>query len=284
MRISVIVITYNRPAALERVLQGLATQRSAPCEVIVGDDGSAPTARQCVRAFGRSRQPNNIVHVHQQDKGFRAGQLRNKCVARSTGDFLLFLDGDCIPRPGFVAGYRRRARAGEFLFGRRVLVNREWTREIERHGSDLLRPRLPSLVLRRLRGEINSLLKLYLAPVPMARTNSRRWKRMRSCNFGIWRTDFLAVNGFDEAYEGWGFEDSDLTLRLQNHGVRLAPAPASTAVFHLWHDEAPREFAGANWDRLETIMRSDTTWAKKGVATHLRQPDQASGHDRGDAA
>ena len=166
-------------------------------------------------------------------------------------------------RPGFVAGYRQAARPGELLFGRRVLVNRSLTATVEAAQLPIETWTLPRLLRCRLRGQINSVVKCFVDAGRLVRRKHRAWRRLRSCNFGVWRSDFEAVNGFDEAYQGWGYEDSDLTIRLLNHGLHLLPAPAASTVFHLWHHELPRESAGRNWQRLDTLRHSRRTRAKK---------------------
>ena len=268
IKISVIVITYNRLPALECLLSGLRRQTDARFEVIVGDDGSSPPAGDLVDTCRDRFGPTRLEYVYQEDTGFRAAEIRNKCVVHASGDFLVFLDGDCVPRPDFVAGYRQAARAGEYLFGRRVLVNRSLTAAVEAEQLPIETWTLSRLLRCRLRGEINSVVKCFVGEGRLARAKHHAWRRLRSCNFGVWRSDFAAVNGFDEAYQGWGYEDSDLTIRLLNHGLHLLPAPAASTVFHLWHDERQREFAGRNWERLDAVMRSERTWAEVGLDRH----------------
>src|SRR5262245_26670396 len=111
-RISVIVSTYDWPEALRSVLYGLKNQTDENFEVLVADDGSDHRTADVVRA-AQSRIP--ITHVWQEHKGFRVAEARNKAILASRGEYCIFLDGDCIPREGYVAAHRRLAEHGHFV-------------------------------------------------------------------------------------------------------------------------------------------------------------------------
>jgi len=115
--------TYNRPAALARVLDGLQRQTCYPDEVIVADDGSGDETRACIRRF-QETGPFPLQHVWHADKGFRAAAIRNKAIARASGDYIISLDGDCIPERHFIADHRKLAETGFFYQGRQMLVSR----------------------------------------------------------------------------------------------------------------------------------------------------------------
>jgi GT2 family glycosyltransferase len=83
-----------------------------------------------------------------------------------------------------------------------------------------------------------------------------RWRGIRSCNMGVWRADFEAVNGFDESFVGWGHEDADFVLRLHNAGVVRKNGFCATEVYHLWHPESSRAQESANADRVRQRQES----------------------------
>ncbi len=99
----------------------------------------------------------------------------------------------------------------------------------------------------------------------MRKLKPTSWAKVRTCNLGVWRQDFLAVNGFDEAYEGWGFEDSDLAIRLINLGMQRKLGLFATTVFHLYHRENDRHLAGINRQRLEQRLQNKITFPEKGL-------------------
>ena len=108
MTLSVIVTTYNWAAALRLCLLSLYAQTDSDFEIIIADDGSSPENQVLAKIYIKN-SPVPIYYEHHEDKGFRAGTIRNKAVARSKGEYLLFMDGDCIARPDFVATHKRLA-------------------------------------------------------------------------------------------------------------------------------------------------------------------------------
>ncbi len=131
MLISVIVTTYNREDALEAVLRSLARQTDRDFEVIVADDGSKPATAALVEAW-KAKIGHRLEHVWHEDRGFRAAEIRNRAILASRGDYVVFLDGDCIARPDFVATHRRLAERGWFVTGNRILLSPELTAKVLR--------------------------------------------------------------------------------------------------------------------------------------------------------
>lgn len=266
MLVSVVVTTYNRPDALRAVLDGLAAQTDRDFEVIVADDGSREDTRALVGQVS-SGFPVPLTHVWQEDKGFRAGAARNRAAERARGRYLVFLDGDCIPRDDFIARHRALAEPGWMVAGNRVLLSEPFT-------AQALSDRLPlhawtaaQWMQARERGDINRTLPLMnLALGPLRKIAAHRWQRIRSCNLGVWTDDFRRVRGFDETFEGWGFEDSDLAVRLLNAGVRRKEGAFATGVLHLWHRENDRKHEGRNWELLQQRIASRETLPAKGLS------------------
>jgi len=263
--VSLIVTTYNRPDALAAVLTGLLAQNDRGFEVLVADDGSRDDTRALVERIARAA-PVPVAHVWQEDRGFRAGAARNRAAAQAGGEYIVFLDGDCVPRPDFVAQHRRLAEPGWMLAGNRVLLSESFTREVLAGDLPIHAWSFAQWRDARSRGAINRTLPLRSLPLgPLRKAGSRRWQRVRTCNLGVWASAFSAVNGFDEVFEGWGFEDSDLAVRLINHGVRRKYGAFATAVLHLWHRENDRAREGKNWQRLQQRIAGGETRATRGL-------------------
>src|SRR5262249_13871317 len=149
--ISVIVATYNRPDALDAVLRSLAAQTDRDFEVIVADDGSRPeTARIAADWAKRTEIP--IKHVWHEDAGVRVAEIRNRSSRASAGRYCIFLDGDCLARPDFVATHRALAEDGWFVTGSRLLLSRELTARVLRNGLDPERWGLAQWIMQRMRG------------------------------------------------------------------------------------------------------------------------------------
>jgi glycosyltransferase involved in cell wall biosynthesis len=250
--ISIIVTTYNRHDALTAVLHGLDEQTDRDFEVIVADDGSEPDASSLSDRHGAR-------HVWQPHNGFRAAAIRNKAAAASEGDYVIFLDGDCVPRPSFVHRHRRLAEPGWFVAGNRAHLSRDATARLlasDKLDRNFNRAHLPSnLFLSRLRGDIDRLAPFLALPIPR-KFAPKRWTGAKSCNLGIWRADFDRVGGFNEAYEGWGYEDSDLVIRLIRTGVKRKDGRFSTGVLHLWHEPRDLTSEPQNHKRLTALLQS----------------------------
>lgn len=274
MLVSVVVTTYNRPDALRAVLHALAAQHDPRFEVIVADDGSGPATAQMLGEFERGRFApglERLLHAWQPDEGFRAAAARNMAVAASAGSYLVFLDGDCVPRPDFVARHRMLAERGCLVSGSRVLMSEALTACVLAAGpaSALHGRGLSYWLAQRLRGRTNKVVPLVrIADSPLRRYRSVQWRRIKSCNLGVWRSDFEAVDGFDERFVGWGHEDADLVLRLARAGVRRKSGAFSTEVFHLWHRENPRALESANRRRVEERFASGVVRAEVGLSSH----------------
>jgi predicted glycosyltransferase involved in capsule biosynthesis len=97
----------------------------------------------------------------------------------------------------------------------------------------------------------------------------QRWQGVKTCNMSLWREDLLRVNGMDEAFSGWGLEDSDLVIRLYRAGVRQKTARFAAPVFHLWHRESDRSKFAENQKRFDELLRSDRVRAALGIDRYL---------------
>ena len=268
--ISVIVTTYNWPAALGLCLDSLFAQQDADFEIIIADDGSG-AANLVLNQACCANSPVAIHYVHHEDVGFRAGTIRNKAVALSKGEYLLFIDGDCILPSDFIACHRRLAAVGYFVPGNRVLLSRAFTQEvIEQHVPLHNKPFYYFLWLR-LQNKINRVSAFLQLPLGiLRRMQPKKWQKAMTCNLGVWKNDFIAVNGFDELFEGWGFEDSDLVIRLIHAGIKRKEGRFAVPVLHLWHSQNDRSRHDLNYQRLmERLEQTDFILAKKGISRYL---------------
>ena len=265
--ISVIVTTYNREDALDAVLQSLARQDDADFEVIVADDGSGPATAKLIDAW-RPRIGHRLEHVWHADRGFRAAEIRNRAIMAARGAYCIFLDGDCLVRPNFVANHRRLAEPGWFVTGNRVLLSANLTARVL---AERLTPESWSFahwLAERWRGGVNRLSALLHLPLgPLRRIRQRVWRGARSCNLAIWRSDLDHVDGFDADYQGWGKEDSDIIVRLLHAGVRRKDGVFATGVVHLWHADADRSQLSENQRKLAGITAGDRIRAQRGLSS-----------------
>jgi glycosyltransferase involved in cell wall biosynthesis len=264
--ISVIVTTYRREDALDAVLRSLSRQTDPDFEVIVADDGSGPQTAALVESW-KAKIGHRVEHVWHEDRGFRAAEIRNRAVLEARGSYCVFLDGDCIVRPDFVAAHRRLAESGWFVSGNRVLLAQEEAARVLSEHDEPERWPFPRWLAERVGGRVNRLGALLRLPLgPLRKLRAKAWQGARSCNLAIWRADLARVDGFDADYAGWGKEDSDIIVRLLHAGVRRKDGNFAVGVIHLWHPEADRDSLSENEGRLADAMRASRVRAQRGLS------------------
>jgi len=256
--ISVIVSTYNQPAALDCILSALRLQTLAPAEIIVADDGSKPETASVIHRH--QLQPGSTIqHCWHEDQGFRKTIILNQAIAQASQPYIVFLDGDCVPSRKFIADHAQLAEAGYFVQGRRAFI-------AEAAVSDFLAGKvsLPRLALT---GRLSGLFKAVRLPIPIVRKNQGQ-RGLIGCNLAIWRDDLIAVNGFDEAYAGWGMEDSDLCSRLYHLGRQRKLVHGRALVYHLNHPVASRDQVQTNQARLAHVLAHRIVRCEQGIDRH----------------
>ncbi len=269
MKAAIIVPTYNRPDALELVMRGYSLQDDLDFEMIVADDGSTEDTRALLGRL-REQMPFQFSHVWQEDKGFRLAAVRNRAVATTQADYIIFTDGDCIPSRRFVSSHKQLAEQGYFLAANRMLLSQRLTEEIVRKRSAPSTWGWFDWSCARLRQDVDKLLPLVVLPDGTFRKfSSHRWQGLNTCNLSLWREDLVSVNGLDEAYQGWGLDDSDLVVRLFHAGVKHKSARFAAPVFHLWHKENDRSAYRKNRERFAEVLRSRAIRATAGLDQYL---------------
>ena len=270
--LSLVITTYNRSDALLAVLHALASQTDRDFEVVVADDGSTLAHQQAIWASPVA-QSLHVVHVWHPDVGFTAARVRNRGVAAARGRYIVFLDGDCVPEIDFIAQHKRLAQVGCFINGSRVLLAPDMTRQVVSEGKRIWGRPWTYWLRQRSRGQASKLTGLLRLPDGSPRIKRNfSWKGIRSCNMGVWRSDFERVDGFDESFVGWGHEDADFVLRLHHSGVVRKNGFCATEVYHLWHHEAARAQESQN---AQTVREREKTGLVRAVLGY----SQARPHD-----
>lgn len=259
---SLLVATYNWPEALARILKSVAGQTVLPGEVLVADDGSGEPTRAVVEAL-RRELPVPLKHVWQPDDGFRAGQIRNKAVAAARGAYVVQVDGDMVLHPRFLEDHLAAARPRRFIGGSRVVLGPEATRRLIEEGL------APGPLSPGVGNRLNA-LRFPVAGRALATVVSPRSLRsIRGCNMSYWRDDFIAVNGYDEAYVGWGREDTDLVLRFRQYGLERTFFKLQGVAYHLHHREQDRGRLDLNDELLRRASDGASFRCALGVSQYL---------------
>lgn len=266
MLVTLIVTTYNRPDALELVLGACLAQTDRNFEIVIADDGSGLPTRELIERTAL-RSPIPIVHAWQPDEGFRAAASRNRAIAAARGDYLIFLDGDCVPQRNFIARHRALAQPRTIVTGSRILLRERLTAYVLEQQLALAEQSAGFWLRQRAAGQVNKVLPLLVQLPDFARrrVDGFVWRGIKTCNLGAWRSDVATVNGFDESFVGWGHEDADLVARLHNAGIGRKQGFMATEVLHLWHPEAARDREGPNHARVLARLADGTTRAEKGL-------------------
>lgn len=269
MNISVVVSTFNKPASLQKCLWAFGCQSHREFEVVVADDGSSSETRLLLEQFAREA-PFPLRHVWQEHQGFRKSRILNRAIAACSGEYLIFTDGDCLPRRDFVLAHQEHARQGWFISGGSHInipepVHLRFTRDEIEQQLVFSRPWLQSrgLDTRRYRYRLTS--SRWLAPVLDFLTP--RPGAFIGCNASVWKKDVLTVNGFDESYTGYGSEDRDLGVRLSHAGIRSRRLKYSLVCIHLDHPKAySKQEMLENKQRLWQARAGKVVRAGRGIA------------------
>lgn len=266
-KISIIVTTYNWPYALRLVLQALLSQKNLtiPYEIIIADDGSNKETADVIASI-QKKALVSVSQVWQKDEGFRVAAIRNKAVLKASGDYLIFIDGDCIASRNFIKRHFQLAEEGFFVSGNRVLLSREFTIAALSEMLPLHQWSLRKWFFAWMQGYCNRLLPFLTLPLGRFRfINKNRWQGAKGCNLGLWKEDFMRVNGFEEQFVGWGYEDSDLLIRLFRLGIKRKEGRYAVPVVHLWHPENDRSTEESNLKRLISLQKNDRLQAVQGL-------------------
>ena len=245
MRTTLIITTYNWPSALNEVLSTVANQTYLPDEVIVADDGSSVNTQKLVDKW-LPLLGCALIYIWQPDKSFRAARVRNLAVAKASGDHLIFVDGDCLLPPHFVKSHRLIIRPRTLISGGRVLLTEVETKSLlgDPHGH--------------FTRVFSNIKHLNLWWLPFRDRFLLSWRAVRTCNIAIFRQDLLSIEGFDEAYVGWGKEDSDLAVRIEILGLKIVSARFGACVSHLFHGHETRSALKANEANLTEVIKGSS--------------------------
>ena len=249
--ISVLLATYNWPQALKLCLESLSTQTDLDFEIIIADDGSTTTTKDLIEAIQKNF-PVKITHLWQEDQGFRKTRILNQAIQAAHGEYLVFLDGDCIVQPDFISQHRALSQANHLVTGSRVLLNDELSKQLLLWANWDFKKFTDNLLSSRLSGGINKYCPLKIKLGDGAWRNYKKfvWRRIKGCNMACWKTDALAIGGFDETMTGWGHEDADFVFRLQSKGLIRKSGSWATEVLHLYHRINDQSNAAENARRV----------------------------------
>jgi glycosyltransferase involved in cell wall biosynthesis len=261
MRVSLIITTYNNPAALLLVLKSIEAQSLLPLNVIIADDGSNNNTKELIKNF-QLTTCLKIIHSWQKDKGFRAAKSRNKAIAESDADYIILVDGDMILHSEFVQDHINNAEVGCFIQGTRVLITKEATEDVYKRMSIIF-----SFLSHGIKNRKNAIHSDFLSKFFFKK--KKYFRGIKTCNMSFFKEDCIDINGFNNDFEGWGREDSEFAVRLLNSGVIRKNLRFNAIQFHLWHSENSRVSLKKNDVILNSSIKSNSKWCNNGIDKFL---------------
>jgi glycosyltransferase involved in cell wall biosynthesis len=273
MKISVIISTYNSPEWLEKVLWGYECQTYRNFEVVIADDGSGDSTRQLIERF-RLESSLEIIHVWHEDRGFQKSQILNKATVAATTDYLLYSDGDCIPRKDFVEIHVNHAAPGLFLSGGYFMLPMETSKMISRE--DIFTGRAFDVTWLREHGLPGTYKTLKLSSsgfqekfLNFITTTKPTWN---GHNASGWKKDIVSVNGYNEDMQ-YGGQDRELGERLVNKGIRGKQIRYSAVCIHLDHKRGYKTPESINKNQMiRRATRSERkVWTEQGIVKGAKE-------------
>ena len=254
------------PEYLLRCLQTIANQHVLPDEIIIADDGSDERTKQVIEQF-KTTTAIPVIHVWPPDEGFRVAAIRNKAIAAASGEYIINIDGDILLDKNFVHDHLYFARFGWFIAGERAFLTLAATQKYldERNG-------FPSFYTSSINKRQHAFRCRLLAQLHAAiRHTATPYMYVVGCNMSFRKDDLLKINGYNEAFKGWGGEDFDIAARLFNAGVKQYFLRFYAVAYHLYHPESDRSNSAANDLLFRRTLAENTTRIEQGIDKHLHK-------------
>lgn len=265
--ISLIIAVYNHADFLDKVLAGLTNQTFTNYEIVVADDGSGPEIKTVIEQH-EDRFPHSIRHVRQDDHGFRKTMAVNRAVAASNGDYLVFIDGDCLLHGRFLERHYKRRKPRTVLSGRRIRLTPAITRKMSLEDIRSRKIEKPAYWWFECDG-FDRFHGFYM-PMLFGLKNIRRHNRYEilGCNFSVHKIDFYSINGYDERITGRGLEDNNLCSRFLAGNMIVESVKMECLQYHMYHSFDPIPH---NQDMINEFREVDDPWTPFGIVKKEKQ-------------
>lgn len=263
---SVIAAFYNKIDYLRLVLAGFERQSEKDFELIVADDGSKQEIVEKIEILAKDLN-FQLIHIWQEDKGFRKNKILNKSIETANSNYLIFIDADCIPHSRFVEEHLSYSEKTSCLTGRRVNLSQKYTQALspQKVKDGYIEQKILALIKDGVFGESHYVEKgFYFKNEFIRKLLNKKERGLLGCNFSIYKEDMLNINGFDERYEAPSIgEDSDVQYRLELDGVKIVSLNHIAVQYHLYHKLLER--SQVNLDLFNKIKEEKTARTPFGI-------------------
>lgn len=239
--ISLIISFYNKIELLKLIFAALEIQTFREFEVIIADDGSTPEVVDEIARI-KSNYYFPIKHVWHEDKGWQKDIILNRAIVASEGEYVIFIDGDCIPERHFIQEHVENRADNQIVSGRRVMLTEKISKKltVQKIQNGFLNfavgfPLFFETVFAGKSTFMENMIRIRNKFLRLLFLKDMR-RYLLGCNFSVWKSDLLKINGFDErfVYPGTG-EDTDLEGRLSRIGVHPVSKKHLVTLFHFYH-------------------------------------------------
>lgn len=263
-KLSLIISCYNQGDYLEKILYSLLNQSFKQFELVIADDGSNAKFIQVIEQF-KSKFHIPIQHIWHEDDGFRKTIIVNRAVQKSKSDYLVFIDGDCILHHHFLARHYKRREKGVVLSGRRIMFDQTISESLSLEKIKTTVFEKPSFWWNN--SEPKERKRGFYIPFIYHILNgvSKDYWTFGS-NFSLHKSDFIAINGYDENIIGRGLEDINLSQRFKLKGYKTKRLTYEALQYHLFHNSKP---VSHSEEAIETMVHPKEFYAKRGIDKYL---------------
>lgn len=238
---TIIISVYKNIRNLDLIFNALTIQTFKDFEVIVSDDGSGEEMNKFISEW-KQKHSLLIKHVWQEDSGFRKNRILNESIRKSDTDYLIFIDGDCIPHSEFIEAHISNRENNTALFGRRVYLGEDnslsltedkiLSRKYEKINLNILKESLT----KKEKGSCNAEEGIIIKNKTVRKLFLKEDVGILGSNFSLHKSLIEKINGFDENFIGPGYgEDTDVERRLRLFGAKIKSIRNLAVQYHLYH-------------------------------------------------
>lgn len=255
MKVSVIVAVYKDIEALRLIVNALKKQTYTNFELVIAEDNNSQDMKQYIQSI----EGLSVKHTYQEDTGIRKARSLNNGILASSGNYLIFIDGDCIPYSTFIESHVSLSENGRVLTGRRVNLGETISQKIRTSSINCYDIEKKYFqYYKSLQEDEASHLEQGIWINPKGWIYNYFFKnRQKSniallgCNYSCFREDIIGIQGYDEGYgETAVADDTDIQWRFEAYGLSMKSCKFAANVFHLHHSRSFR-----NIDSTDALKR-----------------------------